>query len=122
MMLSYQATIAGVRDATRYLARAVTTDVCTTHASVSGFSTKMLTIVMQGTSGASVLPSGITVTSATPSYTCVTGTYRGGTVPVAQVDATMTITFPFSGIFTLVGGDVPTVTTHVIGKARVFGS
>jgi Flp pilus assembly protein TadG len=122
MMLSYESAINGVRDAARYLARTAPHDVCATGGSLASYSTRLQTLVTQGVSAGSVFPSSVTIDSVTPSYRCVTGTYRGGTVPVAQVTAVITITFPFSGLFTLVGGDLPTLTTSVTDQARVFGS
>jgi hypothetical protein len=121
-MLSYESAINGVRDATRYLARTAPADVCSSGASVAGYSSYLQTLVRQGVSGNSVFPSNVTVGTVTPSYRCVAGTYRGGSVPVAQVSANITVSFPFSGIFTLVGGSLPTLTTVVTDQARVFGS
>ena len=122
MMLSYESAINGVRDATRYLARTAPRDLCVSGASVSGYSGILQTLVIQGVSGNSVFPSHVTIDSVTPSYRCVAGTYRGGDVPVAQVTAVITVTFPFAGLFTLVGGSRPTLTTSVTDQARVFGS
>ena len=122
MMLSYESAINGVRDATRYLARTAPRNVCTSGASVAGYSTYLQTLVRQGVTGNSVFPSNVTIGAVTPSYRCVAGTYRGGAVPVAQVTAVITVTFPFSGIFTLVGGALPTLTTTVTDQARVYGS
>lgn len=122
IMLSYESAINGVRDATRFLARTMASDVCTTGGSVLGYSTQLLTLVIQGDTANSVFPPLVTVNSVTPSYRCVAGTYRGGSVPVAQVTAAITVTFPFSGLFTLVGGGLPQLTTTVTDQARVFGS
>ena len=122
MMLSYESAINGVRDATRYLARTAPKDLCVTNAPVTSYATYLRTLVIQGVSSNSVFPSNVTIGAVTPSYRCVTGTYRGGNVPVAQVTAVITVTFPFSGIFTLVGGARPTLTTRVTDQARVFGS
>lgn len=122
MMLSYQSAINGVRDATRYLARVVDADACTKLPSVSGYAAKLKTLVVQGTTAKSVFPSSVTVGTVTPSYRCVTGSYRGGAVPVAQVTAVLTVNFPFEGLFRLAGGSRPTLTTSVTDQARVFGS
>lgn len=122
MMLAYETAIAGVRDASRYLARSVAPDACATGASVSGYATKLLGIVRNGTGGSSVFPSAVTVTAVTPSYRCVTGSYRGGTVAVAQVQATVQISFPFAGLFSLAGMSRGTVTTTITDQSRVFGS
>jgi Flp pilus assembly protein TadG len=122
MMLSYESAINGVRDATRYLARTAPANLCASGASVAGYSTQLQTLVRQGVTGRSVFPPAVTVGTVTPSYRCVTGTYRGGNVPVAQVSAVITVTFPFANVFTLFGGSRPTLTTTVTDQARVFGS
>lgn len=122
MMLSYQSAINGVRDATRYLARVVGPDACTTLPSVAGYSATLRTLVVQGSTANSVFPPAVTIGTVTPSYRCVTGSYRGGTVPVAQVTAVITVTFPFEGLFRLAGGSRPSLTTSVTDQARVFGS
>ena len=122
LMLSFQSAISGVKDATRYLARVVPSDVCTTGGTVSGYAAQLLTIVSQSTSGASVFPSAVTVNSVTPSLACVSGTYRVSPAPVAQVTANVTITFPFAGIFALVGGSLGQITTDVTDSSRVFGT
>ena len=122
LMLSFQSAISGVRDATRYLARVVPSNVCTTGGTLSGYAAQLQTIVSQSTSGASVFPSAVTVNSVTPSLTCVAGTYRVSPAPVAQVTANVTITFPFAGIFTLVGGSLGQITTDVTDSSRIFGT
>ena len=122
LMLAYQSTIAGVRDATRYLSRVLPVDICTSGGSVGTYTTQLTAIVGQSVSGRSVLPSAVTLNSVTPSFACVTGTYRVSPAAVATVSASITVTYPFSGIFGLIGGSVPTVTTSVADSARVFGS
>lgn len=122
MMLTYQSTIVGIRDAARYLARTVAPDICTTGGSVSGYATTLRTLVVQGATAYSVFPSDVVIGTVTPSYSCVIGSYRASPVAIAQVTAEVTISFPFAGIFTLVGGSLPDLTTHVTDKARVFGS
>ena len=121
-MLSYQSAINGVRDATRYLARTVNSDVCTTSASVTSYATQLRTLVVQGVTAKSVFPPSVTIGAVTPSYRCVIRTYRGGTVAVAQVTAVITVTFPFSGLFSLVGISRPVLVTSVTDQARVYGS
>ncbi len=120
---SYQTTISGVRDATRYLARAAPNDICTSGGSVAGFSGQLTTIVQQSSGGVGLLPNGITVTSVTPSFACVTGSYRGGTVPIATVTANLTVTFPLSGLFTFFGGgNLTTLNTTVTDRNRIYGT
>ena len=122
MMLSYESAIAGVRDATRYLARIAPKDICTTGAPLTTTPGYLQTLVRQGVTGRSVFPPSVTVGAVTPTYRCVAGTYRGGNVPVAQVSAVITVTFPFADVFTLFGGSRPDLTTTVTDQARVFGS
>jgi Flp pilus assembly protein TadG len=122
MMMSFQSAIVGVRDAARFLARTVPSDICTTGGSVSSYASQLLTIVLRGTSTRSAFPPGVTVTSVTPSYTCVTGTYRISPAPVATVTASVTITYPFSGLLALVSGTLPTATVTITDQTRIFGS
>jgi len=123
IMLAYNSTINGVRDATRYLARVIGPDACVTHPSVAGYANQLTTMVRQGGGTVSIFPASVSLDSLTPSYRCVTGTYRGGVdVPVAQVSTVITINFPFGGIFTLVGASRATLTTRLADQARIYGS
>lgn len=122
LMLSFQAAISGVRDATRYLSRVASANICATGGSVSGYSTVLQTIVAQSVSGNSVFPSAVTVNSVTPSIACVTGTYRVSPAPVASVTANVTVNYPFAGVFTLFGGSLAAVNTNVTDSSKVFGS
>lgn len=120
---SYQMTAAGVRDAARYLARVADADSCTSGSNLAVFSDKMTEIVRKTATGNSILPSSITVKSVTPQLQCVTGGFRISPVPIAQVTATIEVTFPFSGVFGLMDGldDLATITTTVTDQSRVFG-
>lgn len=123
LLWAYQATAAGVRDAARYLARAADTSVCAPGGSLDGYTTTLEGIVRTSSSGTGIFPTGISVTSVTPSLTCVNGTYRLSPAPVAQVTATLQVTFPFGGVFTLVGlGTLATITTTVTDQSRIFGT
>lgn len=122
MMMSYQAAITGVRDATRYMARMLDTNLCATNVSVAGHAPQLLGLVRDGVAGTTGFAQGVTVDAVAPSYVCVNGSYRNGPVPVAQLTATVTLTFSFSGLFQLVGSDLATITTTVTDHARVFGS
>ncbi len=104
------------------LSRVLPADICASGGSVGTYTTQLTAIVGQSVSGRSVLPSAVTLNSVTPSFACVTGTYRVSPAAVATVSASITVTYPFSGIFGLIGGSVPTVTTSVADSARVFGS
>lgn len=122
LMLSFQSTIAGVRDAARYMSRVVAMDACETGVSIAGYTAQLQTIVRQGIDGQSIFPTGVTVDSVTTSYACVAGTFRTSPAPVVEVTAQITVTYPFAGVFGLVGGSLPSVTTTVTDRARVFGS
>jgi Flp pilus assembly protein TadG len=120
---SYQAAIAGVRDATRYLARIAPADLCTSGGDVTDYATALEAIVETTISGAALFPAGVTVTSVTPSHVCVTTlSLRQASVPVATVSANVSITMPFSQILRIVGANpTATINTTVSDQARVYG-
>lgn len=122
MMLSYQSTIIGTRDAARYLARTVNADICTTGGTVGGYATKLRTLILQGATAYSVFPQDVVVGTVTPSYRCVAGSFRASPVAIAEVSAEVTIRFPFAGLFILAGSSRADITTRVSNQARVFGS
>lgn len=119
---SYQAVIAGVRDATRYVGRAEMSDACTTGADIARWTAKATTIVRETSDGGAIFPASITVGSVTPSLVCVSGGFRGGQVPVVTVTANLDITYPFSGLFKLAGISLGAVKTSVSDSTRVYGS
>lgn len=120
---SYQAAIAGVRDATRYLARIAPADICTAGGSVTGYTTQLRGIVETTISGGALFPAGVQVTSLTPSLACVTSLgLRQASVPVATVAANVSITMPFSQILSIMGlNPAATLNTTVSDRARVYG-
>jgi Flp pilus assembly protein TadG len=120
---SYQAVIAGVRDATRYLARVAPADLCTSGGNVTGYATQLKGIVETTISGAALFPAGVTVTSLTSTHTCITSLgLRQASVPVATVSANVSITMPFSQVLRVIGGTPATViNTTVRDQARVYG-
>lgn len=91
---SYQATILGVRDATRYLARVAPADICVSGGTVAGYQSKLENIVRNTSSGNAIFPGGITITAVVPSVNCVVGNYRGGQAAIATVTASLAVTFP----------------------------
>ena len=123
MMMSYQAAIAGVRDASRYVGRILPQDICATGDDATSFvsTATLVSIVQNDIDGNALLPSGITITAVTPSYTCVTGDFRVNPAPVGTVTAVMTLQFPFSGILDLFGGGLSTITTTITDQSRVYG-
>lgn len=119
---SYQAAIAGVRDASRWLGRSAPADICTTGGSLAGMEPRLTAIVRTSMDGEAIFPASITVDSVVPALTCVAGDYRLAQVPVARVTATLTITYPFAGAFALFGQELSGVTTTISDSARVFGT
>ncbi|WP_068109052.1 TadE/TadG family type IV pilus assembly protein [Tropicimonas marinistellae] len=122
MMWSFQATNAGVRDASRYLARVVPSDVCTVGSSLAGWKPKVESIVRTTSTGDAFFPVGITIDSVTPSLVCYSGSYRVPDVGIARVTAQLTITFPFEGLFRLAGAERATIVTTVTDQSRIFGT
>ncbi len=123
LMWSYQSAAAGVRDAARYLARVAPSNICSTGGSVAGFTSDVETIVRTRTGGASIFPSGITITAVTPGLTCdTTGAYRVSPTPVASVTASLTVTFPLASLFQLAGQSVSTVNATITDQSKVFGT
>lgn len=123
MLVAYQAAISGVRDAARYLARVAPADICDTGGTLDDHAATLRAIVASSQTGGGVLPGAVTLDAVTADYVCEeAGTYRGGSVAVATVAATLTIDYPFGGIFTLAGGSAPSVTTTVADSARIYGT
>jgi Flp pilus assembly protein TadG len=119
---AYQTAVAGVRDATRYLSRAVPSNACTAGYNFAPITAKIADIVGKDTSGATVMPSQVTVTSVVPTLACIPGNFRISPAPVITVTVQMTIAYPFSGIFDLNDQTLTGVQTVVTDSARVFGA
>lgn len=121
---SYQAVIAGVRDATRYLARIAPADLCGPGGgSVTGYASQLRGIVETTIDRTALFPAGVTVTSLTSTHACInTLALRQASVPVATVSANVSITMPFSQILRVIGATPATViNTTVSDQARVYG-
>jgi hypothetical protein len=119
---SYQATISGVRDAARFVGRAAPSNICTTGGSVSNMTSTVTSIVRDTSAGDTLFPSSITVSSVTPTLTCVVGAYRLNQTPIANVTAVLEISYPFQSVFAFLGLTLPNVTTSVTDSSRVFGA
>ena len=124
MMMSYESAISGVRDAARYLARVTDAGACVSGSTVTvaGQAAALKTLIENGQTGSTIFAPNVTIGAVTPSFRCVTGPYRNGPVPVAEVTAQVTVIFPLGGILVWLGGDLPTMTTTVTDQARIFGS
>ncbi len=119
---SYQATIAGVRDAVRYVGRSVQSDICTKGGNLGYLQNTVTDMVRKSSSGTALFPSSITVVSVVPSLTCYTGSYRLAQTGVVQLRAELHITYPFHSLFTFAGTTAAAVTTHITDQSRIFGS
>lgn len=118
---SYQVALEGVRDAGRYLARVAPVDICLNGGSVASYNPSLLGIVTNNAGGTSLFPQYVTVNSVSATHTCVSGTYRINPTPVATVSASLTIDFPFSGITTMFGGGMSSLTATISDQGRIFG-
>lgn len=124
LMWSFQNSISGVRDATRYLARITPADVCEPGGTIFDDQSETLSEIIRTRIGSddSILPSGVALVDVTATLDCVEGTYRISPAPVAQLTARVEITHPFAGLFTLAGGGInDSVVVDVRDEARIFG-
>ena len=119
---SYQATIAGVRDAARYIGRSVQNDICWTGGDMSPYEDAATQIVRNASDGTALFPSSISVASVTLSVNCFSGGFRLEETPVAKVQAQLNISYPFQSLFDLIGVELLPVTTVVQDQQRVFGA
>lgn len=122
LMWSYQAAIAGVRDATRYVGRTVPSDICSAGGSIAAMENRVTDIVRNTADGRALFPDTITVDRVVPTLHCYGGGYRLATTGVATVTADLTITWPFARVFGLFGGEMPTSRTQIADTGRVFGT
>lgn len=122
MMWSYQTAAAGVRDAVRYVSRVAPVDICTTGGSLAGYASELQDMVETSISGSYIYPGGVTINSVTPTYVCVTGSYRNSPVAVARVTADITIDFPFGALFGYATGSALTgLNATLFDENRIFG-
>ncbi len=122
MMKNYHTAISGVRDATRFMSRHLPIDLCAlAPANLNGYNTTLGNIVGQSVSSVTLFPSGISLSSVTATYTCPAGTYHVEPA-IVHVTATMSITFPFAGVFALLTDKPNGLTTTITDSAKVYGS
>ena len=121
MLWAYQATAAGVREATRYVARVAPKDICP-GGSLGAYEGDALAIVAQSSQGAPIFTGGIRIVSVQGRLLCDHGAWHGGPAGIAEITATLEVTFPFGGIFGLVGGGAPTLTAILSDQSRIFGT
>ncbi|QFT58099.1 TadE-like protein [Sulfitobacter sp. THAF37] len=118
---SYQTTITGVRDATRYLSRVVDRDICQNGGSVTVWNDKLTEIVRTSQSGEGVFPRAVSVSGVSASLSCRNSGLRGGATGVATVSASLQIGVPFASLFSLAGVDATSVSTNVTDSTRILG-
>ncbi|SIS82547.1 Flp pilus assembly protein TadG [Roseivivax lentus] len=119
---AYQATTAGVRDASRYLARVAAVDICQTGGNLNTYAAQLRTMIETDRAGNSVLPKQVTVDTVTASHACVAGTFRVSPAPVATVSAQVTMQMPLGALFGIFGNPMSSVTTDISNSARIFGT
>ena len=145
---SYQGALAGVRDATRYLARVAPAGLCQGAVGEDdgngGTTNPGDFLVIDGTTGAATaaattiirrnmdnetgidLPDQVLLTNVVTTYECVIttpGQYRQDNVPLVRVAATFDVLFPLAGILELNGLEERLkITRTVIDTSRGFGA
>lgn len=127
---TYQAAVAGVRDAARYVARVAPDDICTSGAvladELAARGVAPATIIDSTIDGGALYTGGVTISNVSATLLdCTNWTALGlrqAEVPVVRVSADLSIVMPFTEVLTLVGGEgFGTLTTTIIEDARVFG-
>ncbi len=118
----YQATAAGVRDASRMVARIAPPDACSTGGSGVGYLAPMAEgIVVNRLGGSSILPLGSTLVDFNVTCHQRTGTYRLDPTSVVEVSAQIRIDYLFGGIFGYFDSSLDTLETVIADQSRIFG-
>ena len=128
LMWAYQATGAGVREATRYLSRVISPDICDFGGTTTAWNADAEAMVRNSYAGSdnsisSVFPTGISIKSVTVQRICPANNYRAPKVAAIRVSASLEVTFPFESMFTFAvpGSSLDTITTTVSDQSRVYG-
>ena len=121
LFLGYQATVSGVRDANRYLARIAPIDICNTGGNLTAYNAMLKDRIEDDRSSNSVLPSQFTVTSVSATHSCIAGSYRTSPAPVATIVAQVSVQFPLGFLFGIFGGTLTPLDTSITNSARIFG-
>lgn len=131
---SYQGAVSGVRDATRYAARTLDSDICVGEADGGG---GVINIARRNSpdvfysivernliNEVGVLPTNVRVRRVVSSYRCVVSvdTYRQAEVPIVRVQARLEIILPLGEILELNGRPVLNrILADIDEETRVFG-
>ena len=122
MFWTYQAAVAGVRDAARYVARVASTDSCDVSADFADYADRAEDIVTQTITDKNFFPNRMSITEVSPELLCIEGDFRIDPMPVAQVTAKLSLELPFGFLFDFTGSPFGTITTSVTDQSRVFGT
>jgi len=115
MVQAFQSANAGVRDASRYLARVATPDCAV--ALTATDQARLFTIVNDKvTDGNGTNTTSIQVETVTATLACVSG------VPIATVTATLRVAFPLGGLLEFGGAGITELTTTISDQARIYGT
>lgn len=116
----YQSAAAGVRDASRMVARIAPVDLCPS-GSITSYDAMVTDIVENRLNGSSVIPGGATVLDVIPVLHTRTGAYRIDPTCVVEVRAQVQIDYIFGGVFGWFGNPLGPVVTEVADQSRIFG-
>jgi len=125
----YQSVVAGVRYASRYLARVAPVDICVNGGSLASYQATLKTMIEEERiNSTSVLPAQFVVDSVAATYACPeapsgeTWDYRTPEIPLATVSAQVTMQFPLGHLFSIFGSSLSSVTATVSDDARIYGT
>lgn len=116
----HQVTSAGVRDASRMIARIAPLDLCAA-GTVGTYDALATDIVQNQLGGSTVIPGGATLLDVTPTCISRTGTYRLDPTSVVEVTADVRIDLIFGGIFDFFGDGVGPLNIQIADQSRVYG-
>ncbi len=120
----HQATAAGVRDASRMVARIAPVNLCGTGpgaGTVANYDLLVTDIVTKQLGGSSIMPGGVNIVDVTPTCIPRAGTYRVNPASIVQVTAEIEIDYLFGGIFGWFGDSLTSLTAEISDQSRVYG-
>jgi Flp pilus assembly protein TadG len=122
LLWTYQATVAAVRDAARYVARAAESDICDGAGPAEHVLERLATMATTSL-GRMVIPGGASVTGVNVAVDCVSApSLRQTIVPRATVTTNLQIALPFTTVFTLAGGTGwGTMDISIVEESRIYG-
>ena len=123
IMWSFQNAISGVREASRYMSRVTSADICGDTAFFSGLEPQLLGIVQNRIRTTdSVFPEAVRVVDIDAKCEYFVGALRMESTPIAQLNAHFEITLPFSNLLSFYGGETAgTIDVFVADEMRAYG-